>query len=143
MKNLEKIEEILTILNEMASNRDNFTNIIRGLLRGIFGEYLCNVISKKIEKPSSWNNEVSKLTSKLVKFMDPKIIKTTFKDRETVLKDCFIEVSLMQDKVLYAKNKVSGYYPELSKKIDRLNIDSEIEFPKMVNEFLPKYKHLL
>jgi len=141
--NLIIIEKILNILNEMATSRDNFGNILRGLLRGALGEYACITISKEIGVPDNWSHELGRLTSQIFKYMDSSKKKTKFKDRERVLLEVFEDVSVMQDKILYAKNHVTLYYPKKRKQIMNLDLDCEVEFKKMIKDFLPKYVKLL
>jgi hypothetical protein len=140
-----KIRAILeSVLNEMAYSRQRFLRRIGDdLLEGAFQEYMCREIALSVGKPDSWSEEVGRILRQIPRYMDPSIVVTTFKDREKALKESFREVSLAQDKVTSAKNKVIGYYPEIFKEILKLKFDSEEEFKKMIIEYLPKYYHLL
>jgi len=108
-----------------------------------FGLFMLRQVSRAIKRPNYWRYDIQRLLGMIPVMMDRNEIKTTFKDRTKALAEALLEATASQHKVLYAKNKVAGYYPELIGKIDRLDFDAEVEFRKMIKEFLPQYEKLL
>lgn len=124
-------------------NKENWTRSVRELLIRAFSEFMCRQVSIKIGKPDYWTKDVTWILNKIPVCMNPKEIKTTFKDREKTLSEALCEASKSQDRVLYAKNEVANYYPKLIKKIGKLNFTADVEFRKMTKEFLPQYEEFL
>ena len=126
----------------MARDRNNFCNTTRSRLVGAFGEYMCREIALAIGEPDSWSNEVRRLTKQVTVLMDVSEV-VTFKDKDKAFREALKEAASSQEKITYAKNKVEKYYPKKRKAILHLEYDVEQEFPKMMNEFLPQFAHLL
>jgi len=129
----------------MSYSRDAFIRLLKDdCLAMAFGTFMCRQVSLKIGKPDYWSSDIGKVLNMIPVHMDQREIKITFKDRTKALIEVLSgAIMSFHDKVLYAKNKVAGYYPELIKKIDKLDFDAEVEFRKMIKEFLPQYEKLL
>jgi len=128
----------------MSFSRNEFIETIRDrCLMEAFGLFMLRQVSRAIKRPNYWRYDIQRLLGMIPVMMDRNEIKTTFKDRTKALAEALLEATASQHKVLYAKNKVAGYYPELIGKIDRLDFDAEVEFRKMIKEFLPQYEELL
>lgn len=127
----------------MESSRQEFIEYTRAALRGAFGEYLCREIALQVEKPDNWTDEVISLLRDVRDMMNPEKTKVTFKNRDKALKEAIQEAFSSRVKITYAKNKVSNYYPELTKTIHSLQFDVESEMKAMINEFLPEFSHLI
>jgi len=139
---MTRIEKISKLLKAMAFSRQDFNVALRGEFKGAFGEFMCRQVALKVGQPDNWSEEVSRILSIVKNLMSPEKTKTTFSKREIVLKEAMKE-AISHTQVTYARNKVTGYYPKLVKKIGALKFDAQEEFGKMLEEFLPEYRNLL
>jgi len=138
------IDKFLDLLAEFAYSRQKFIDDVRTALKGAIGEYLCRQIALSVGKPDSWTGEIEDILNQIPKLMNTQITSTTFKNRSKALGEAMTEASLNSaTKLVYAKNKVTGYYPECMHEIRDLKISASHEFEKMIREFLPQYAYLL
>lgn len=125
----------------MAFSRQSFIQTLRDdFLKGAFGEFMCRQIAVAVGKPDHWSNEVRGLLAQAESMMDPETPISGFKDRDTAaLAACNDLRRILRTKVTFARSKVSGYYPKLMPKIQRLKFDPDEQFELMLKEFLPSF----
>jgi hypothetical protein len=136
------LERLQDLLNEMAYSRQSFMDRLRGLLAGALTEYTCDTIAAKVNIDYNWSKEVKRILDRVPKMMDKKI-KTRFKDRTSALQEVMYEVSIQQDRLTKAKNKVIHENPHKGKEIRALDLESEQLFADMIHKYLPQYADLL
>lgn len=138
-------KRFLEWLTEMAFARDAWIERARDdFMKGALMEFTCYKIAQEFGFPDNWSDEVNRLLAKVHELMDTSKTKTTAGfDREKALAEAMEEASSNQGQIVAAKNKMAGYYPNDWKKIKALRWNSEEVFAEMVEEFLPKYAHLL
>jgi hypothetical protein len=137
----KNLDLYLTLLSESPARRSLFVLKLQYDLTGVFHEYLCLSISRKIDIKDEWSYEIKQLSSEVIKLME-KETTVKFKDKNKAIITAISNINLKQQ-VTEAKNKIKRYNPKKSRIIERLHIDENEELVNMFNEFLPKYKHIL
>ena len=132
---------------EISYSRHRFCCRLRNILEHAFTEFSHAQIAAAINIPDNWSTRVSGILSDITVLMSSEEISfTNFKKREAVLKEAMFEAMISgQVIILDAKKNVLNFYPKLWRKIEGnyLPLDAQVEFPKMIREYLPKYNHLL
>lgn len=139
---IKNIDVYLQLLSESPAIRSNFIISLTEDLTGGFQEYICLVISRKINVKDEWSNEVQGLVNSINRFMSDKITVVKFKDREKALKTAIGKINLKK-KIRKAKTKMMGYYKKHSREIDKMNFDEQEQLKNFFIEFIPKYKNLV
>ena len=136
----KNLDLYLTLLSESPAKRSSFVLKLQYDLTGVFHEYLCLSISRKIDIKDEWSYEIKQLSSEVIKLME-KETTVKFKDKNKAITTAVSNINLEQQ-VTEAKNKMKKYFPKKSRIIERLSIDGHEELKNMFDEFLPKYKHI-
>lgn len=137
----ELLKEIFSVISEMAFTKSQFEIKLSGAFSGMFGEYMCRVIAKDINESDDWTDEIMKLSTQVKRLLNPYIIKTTFKVKNSNINEVMIEAADYGN-ISYAKNKIEKYYPKKWKQIKKLNYDASNKFQEMLDEFLPEYSRI-
>ena len=138
---IKNIEVYLRLLSESPSTRNDFVISLIEDLTGGFQEYICLVISRRINVKDEWSKEVQSIVKSIDRFMSKEVV-IKFKDREKALKTAIEKINLKK-KITDSKRKMMNYYKKHSRKIDRMKFDEEEQLKNFFSEFLPKYKNLV